>query len=190
MNAAGYSNAFGFFQVYYGTALQESPSHISWVGSIQAFMLLFVGAFSGRAVDAGCYHHVAGTGLVLQLAGVFMTSLVSKYWQLLVTQGICQGLGGGLVLTPIMAVVATYFSTKRAVAISGASSGSATGGVIFPLIAQQLPSSKTGHWVDNQDNGICILGKWDYCHQSGQNLNSFSNSGCISGIQFSQRRLV
>ncbi len=138
MNAAGYSNAFGFFQAYYGTALHESPSHISWVGSIQAFMLLFVGVFSGRAVDTGYYYHVAVTGLVLQLIGVFMTSLVSKYWQLLLTQGICQGLGGGLVLTPTMAVVATYFSTKRAVAMSGASSGSATGGVIFPLIAQQL----------------------------------------------------
>ena len=93
-------------------------------------MLLSVGAFSGRAADAGYYYHVATTGLVLQLVGVFMTSLVSRYWQLLLTQGICQGLGR------TMAIVATYFSTKRAVAIFGASSGSATGGVIFPLIAQ------------------------------------------------------
>ena len=138
MNTAGYSNAFGFFQAYYSTVLQESPSHISWVGSIQAFLVLFVGVFSGRAVNAGYYYHVAVTGLVLQLIGVFMTSLVSEYWQLLLAQGICQGLAGGLVLTPTMAVVATYFSSKRAVAMSGASSGSATGGVIFTLVAQQL----------------------------------------------------
>lgn len=65
-----------------------------------------------------------------------MTSLVSEYWQLMLAQGICQGLGSGLVLTPTTAVVATYFSKRRAVAMCGVSSESAIGGVIFPLIAR------------------------------------------------------
>ncbi|SLM39700.1 Major facilitator superfamily domain, general substrate transporter [Lasallia pustulata] len=34
--------------------------------------------------------------------------------------------------------MATYFSTKRSLAISCAASGAATGGVVFPIIAQQL----------------------------------------------------
>jgi len=156
VNAIGYTNTFGFFLSYYTTALHESPSNISWVGSVQSFILLFIGAFSGRAVDAGYYYQLAISGLILQLLGIFMTSLVSEYWQLMLAQGICQGLGSGLVLTPTMAVVATYFSKKRAVAMCGVSSGSATGGVIFPLIARQLLGRVGIGWTVRIFGFVCL----------------------------------
>ena len=137
-NCWGYINSFGLFQAYYTTALNETPSTVSWVGSIQIFLTLFIGTFSGRAMDAGYYRHVAWLGLFLQLLGVFLTSITSQYWQFVLAQGICQGLGNGLVFTPTMALVSTYFTTKSAVAIAGMSSGTATGGVVFPIIARQL----------------------------------------------------
>jgi hypothetical protein len=31
------------------------PSDISWIGSIQIFLLFFIGTFSGRATDAGYF---------------------------------------------------------------------------------------------------------------------------------------
>ena len=58
-------------------------------------------------MDAGYYRHVASAGLGLQVLGVFMTSLVTNYWQLLLAQGICQGLGNGLVFTLTVALVST-----------------------------------------------------------------------------------
>ena len=137
-NSWGYVNSFGLFQAYYTHSLGEPPSTISWVGGIQIFLMMFVGTFSGRALDAGYYYYVVIPGLALQIVGVFMTSLVSKYWQLLMAQGICQGIGSGLAFTPTMALVSTYFTTKRAIAVCGMSSGTATGGVIFPIIARQL----------------------------------------------------
>ena len=137
-NSWGYINSFSLFQAYYTTALNEAPSTISWIGSIQIFLTLFVGTFSGRALDAGYYRHVALVGLVLQVLGIFMTSLVTKYWHLLLAQGICQGLGSGLVFTPTVALVSTYFSKKRAVAVSCMTAGTATGGIVFPVIARQL----------------------------------------------------
>ena len=137
-NSWGYVNSFGLFQAYYTTSLRESQSTISWVGGTQIFLMMFIGTFSGRALDAGYYHAVAIPGLVLQLVGIFMTSLASEYWQLMLTQGICQGIGSGLVFTPTMALVSTYFTTKRAIAVCGMSSGTATGGVVFPIIARQL----------------------------------------------------
>lgn len=138
MNSYGYINSFGFFLSFYTTDLHESPSTVSWVGSIQAFIILFVAAWSGRAVDAGYFYYLVVTGLVLQLVGIFTTSFISEYWQLLLAQGICQGLGSGLMFTPVMVVVSSYFTTRRAVAMCGLSSGSAIGGVIYPLIARQL----------------------------------------------------
>ncbi|TVY80880.1 Aspyridones efflux protein apdF, partial [Lachnellula suecica] len=156
MSSTGYTNAFGFFLSYYTTALDESPSTISWVVSIQGFLIYFIAAFSGRAMDAGYYYHFAITGLILQLLGIFMTSLVSSYWQLMLAQGICQGLGSGLVITPTMAVVATYFSKKRALAMCGVSSGSATGGVIFPLIARQLLGRVGMGWTVRTFGFVCL----------------------------------
>ncbi|TVY88745.1 Fujikurins efflux protein, partial [Lachnellula willkommii] len=156
MSSTGYTNAFGFFLSYYTTALKESSSNISWVVSAQGFLIYFIGAFSGRAMDAGYYYHFTITGLILQLIGIFMTSLVSEYWQLMLAQGICQGLGSGLVITPTMAVVATYFSTKRAVAMCGVSSGSATGGIIFPLIARQLLGRIGIGWTVRIFGFVCL----------------------------------
>lgn len=67
-----------------------------------------------------------------------MTSLSTSYWQLFLAQGICTGLGNGLIFCPALSLLSTYFSTKRSLAIGIAAAGSATGGVVFPAIVQQL----------------------------------------------------
>ncbi|KAF3018954.1 hypothetical protein E8E14_011906 [Neopestalotiopsis sp. 37M] len=137
-NVWGYTNSFGIFQSYYASSLSLPPSTISWIGSIQVFCIFVMGTFSGRAFDAGYYLPLLITGSSLQLLGIFTTSVSSTYWQLFLAQGLCQGLGNGLIFAPTVAHVATYFSRKRSLAISTAASGAATGGVVFPLIAQQL----------------------------------------------------
>ncbi|KAI9748721.1 MAG: hypothetical protein M4579_007139 [Chaenotheca gracillima] len=137
-NTWGYINSFGVFQTYYITTLGHPPSDISWVGSVQIFLLFFIGTFSGRATDAGLFRHVLLLGSVLQLVGVFTTSLATKYWQLFLAQGLCTGIGNGLVFCPALSLLSTYFSKKRSLAMGIAASGSATGGLVFPAIVQQL----------------------------------------------------
>ena len=56
----------------------------------------------------------------------------------IIIQGICTGLGNGLIFCPALSLLSTYFSKKRSLAIGIAASGSATGGIIFPVIVQQL----------------------------------------------------
>jgi len=137
-NGWGYLTSFGLFQSYYMTTLNASTSSISWIGSVQIFLVYFVGSFSGRALDAGYYHTVIILGSSLQILGVFATSASTKYWQLFLAQGICQGLGDGLTFCPSVSLVATYFSKNRALAMAFTASGAASGGIIFPLIARQL----------------------------------------------------
>ena len=137
-NAWGNINSFGIFQSYYVTALDRPPSDISWVGSMQILLVFLIGAFSGRALDAGYYRATLFAGASLQLLGVFMTSLSTQYWQLFLAQGICQGLGDGLVFCPIISLISTYFSVRRSLALSLAACGGATGGMVFPAIVQQL----------------------------------------------------
>lgn len=137
-NTWGYINSFGVFQTYYTETLGRSPSDISWVGSIQIFLLFFIGTFSGRATDAGYFKVILTTGAVLELFCIFMTSLCTKYWQLFLAQGVGQGIGCGLMFCPTIALTPTYFSKNRSVAIGIVASGSATGGLVFPAVVMRL----------------------------------------------------
>lgn len=147
INSWGYLSSFGFFQSHYTTSLSASPSSISWIGSAQILLIFLVGAVSGRALDAGYFHVTLGLGCFLQVLGVFTTSVATQYWQLFLAQGVCKGLGDGLVFCPTVSLVATYFSTRRSLAMAVTASGAATGGIIFPVIAQQLLSRVGFGWT-------------------------------------------
>jgi MFS family permease len=137
-NTWGYIASFGVFQAYYQSTLGVSPSAISWVGSVQVFLIFFVGTFSGRALDAGFFRPVFYAGVLLQLLGVFMTSLSTRYWQLFLAQGVCTGLGSGLQFCPVMGLVATYFSSRRVFALAFCLVGSGTGGMLLPGLVKAL----------------------------------------------------
>ncbi|KEQ78397.1 MFS general substrate transporter [Aureobasidium pullulans EXF-150] len=136
-NTWGYISSFGVFETHYSSTLSLSSSAISWIGSIQTFLIFFVGVFSGRALDAGFFRLVFFLGAVLQLLGVFMTSLATSYWQLILAQGVCTGVGSGMMFCPSMGLVATYFSEHRVFVLAFCLLGSGTGGMIFPAIVRQ-----------------------------------------------------
>lgn len=138
LNTWGYINSFGVFQTYYVSDRGFPPSNVSWVGSIQIFLLFFIGTFSGRATDYGLFRVTVIAGSFFHLLGIFMTSISTKYWQLVLAQGICGGLGNGFVFCPSLAVLSTYFTKKRSLAIAIAASGSSTGGLIYPVMVQHL----------------------------------------------------
>lgn len=137
-NTWGYVNGFGVFQSYYTELLNRPPSDISWIGSVQIFLLFFIGTFSGRATDAGYFKLTWGTGAVVTMIGIFMTSLCTEYWQLFLAQGLCLGIGSGLMFCPTISLTATYFSRNRGLALAVGATGSATGGIIFPVTVQRL----------------------------------------------------
>jgi len=131
-------NSYGAFQTYYTLNLPEPPSTISWIGTVQNFLTFFVGAFSGRLLDAGLYVPCLIVGTTLQLLGIFLMSISHTFWQLMLTQGLLTGLGGGIFFTPSMGLMATYFSSHRSLALGVATTGNAVGGMMYPIIVQQL----------------------------------------------------
>ncbi len=137
-NSWGMLNSYGAFQTYYQSELGVSQSAISWVGSVQVFIVFVLGVFSGRAVDAGYFWQTFGTGCVLQIIGVFMTSISKTYWQVFLSQAICTGVGSGMTFCPALAVVTTYFSSRRIIALAITTTGGAIGGIVFPLMVEQL----------------------------------------------------
>ena len=134
----GFINSFGIFQTYYATILPESPSTISWIGSTQVFLLFLVGTITGRLTDAGYFRPVFLFGSTLQLIGIFSSSYATTYPQLLASQGLCMGLANGFLFCPCVTILTTYFLGRRSLAIGIAASGTATGGVLFPVLAREL----------------------------------------------------
>ncbi|KAL6705787.1 hypothetical protein ACN47E_006425 [Coniothyrium glycines] len=139
-NSWGIINTFGSYQAYYETNLlsDASPSAISWIGSIQAFLLLFVGALTGPIYDAGHFRALLIGGSFLLVLGQMMLSLCHSYYQVLLAQAICIGVGTGMLFIPSVAILSTYFSTRIGVAIGIAASGSSFGGVIYPIVFHKL----------------------------------------------------
>ncbi|KAI1764724.1 MFS general substrate transporter [Hypoxylon sp. FL1150] len=136
----GLVNTFGVYQTYYETDLLKTStsSEISWIGSLQGCLLMLGGLVSGPLFDAGYFHALTATGLFLVVFGLFMTSLCTAYYQVLLAQGICVGLGCGLLFLPSAAILSQYFARRRALALGVQSAGSPLGGILFPIIFTRL----------------------------------------------------
>lgn len=100
------------------------PSQISWIGSIQAFLLVFIGVLSGPLTDKGHFYILNVLGSFFVVFGLMMTSLCERYWEVMLAQGIAVGLGCGMLFVPSAAIIGQYFVQKRALASSLASIGS------------------------------------------------------------------
>jgi MFS family permease len=155
----GVINTFGVYQTYYeGHILTSStPSAISWIGSVQAFLLLLVGALTGPIYDAGYFRVLLITGSIAMPFGLFMLSLASEYYQVLLAQGFCVGLSAGLLFVPSVAILSTYFTTKLATATGIAAAGSSLGGVIYPIMFHRL-LPRIGFAWSTRVVGFIVLG--------------------------------
>lgn len=119
----------GVFQDFYTATYipHESSSNVSWIGSTQAFLLVFGCCVTGPLLDLGYLQPVILTGSFLVVFGMMMTSLSVEYWQLLLSQGIVIGIGYSCLFMPSIGVLPTYFSKKRALAMGIATTGTSIG---------------------------------------------------------------
>ncbi|KAK4941587.1 hypothetical protein LTR10_018464 [Elasticomyces elasticus] len=67
-----------------------------------------------------------------------LTSICTQYWQVILAQGLCVGVGMGCLFVPSVALLSTYFNTRVTIATGIAASGSGIGGVFFPIIFHRL----------------------------------------------------
>ncbi|KFA70780.1 hypothetical protein S40288_09367 [Stachybotrys chartarum IBT 40288] len=139
-NTWGLLNTFGIYQTYYeeGELFRTSSSNISWIGSIQGFLVLLGGVISGPLYDRGYLRALIATGSFCIVFGHMMLSLASEYWHIMLSQGICVGLGAGLIFTPSVSVLQGYFRKNIGLASGLAAAGSSLGGVIYPIVFYRL----------------------------------------------------
>ena len=100
--------------------------------------MFLLGMFGGRALDAGLFRPTIIIGIAFQIVGIFTMSFAKNYWQLLLTKGICTGVGGGIFFVPVMGLTSTYFAKRRGMALGIVTSGNSFGGIVYPIVVRQL----------------------------------------------------
>ncbi|KAI0902870.1 monocarboxylate permease-like protein, mch4 [Ustulina deusta] len=148
-NTWGLLSSFGVFQSYYesGKLFSASSSNISWIGSIQSFLPQLSGLVAGPLYDRGYLRTLLVTGIAFVLVGLFTLSASTQYYQVLLSQGVCIGIGAGLLFTPTVSLVPTYFSTHVGLAVGMISSGTSIGGVVYPSILSKLINQVGFPWA-------------------------------------------
>ncbi|GAA5964816.1 hypothetical protein JCM8115_000112 [Rhodotorula mucilaginosa] len=132
----GLSNSYGvFLQHYKQHQLKDyTNSDISWIGSLHLFLTFSSAFYSGILFDKGWFRYQLAIGSVGWLAGIFALSFAKTYWQILLAQSVCMGLSLGLMFSPCLSILGTYFRRKRAFIVGVAASGTAVGPVVVPAL--------------------------------------------------------
>lgn len=130
----GWITSIGVFQDYYEShqLSDYSSSTVSWITSLQACSMFIGAPVFGKVFDNYGPRWLLAGGTFFHVFGLMMASLSSKYYQFLLSQGLCSSLGAGAIFYAANNSASTWFYRRRAFALGILSSGSSLGGVIFP----------------------------------------------------------
>ncbi|KAJ5788452.1 hypothetical protein N7457_003442 [Penicillium paradoxum] len=148
-NVWGLNFSFGAFQSYYALTYipSSTSSDIAWIGTVQSWLLIVGGLLSGPLFDLGYNQSMLIIGSLVSVLGMMMLSLADKYYSIFLSQGVCMGLGFGLLYVPGIALVSRSFTKRRAIALGAATSGAPAGGIIYTIIFNELISKVGFPWT-------------------------------------------
>jgi predicted MFS family arabinose efflux permease len=119
---------------------------------------MLLGVLTGPVYDAGHMIPLLYVGSFLVVFGHMMLSLCHRFWQVLLAQSFCVGIGAGLLFVPSIAILSTYFTTKLPFAIGIAASGSSLGGVVYPILIRVLLSKVGFGWSVRIAGFVALFG--------------------------------
>ncbi|KAL8681288.1 MAG: hypothetical protein Q9186_002599 [Xanthomendoza sp. 1 TL-2023] len=145
----GWINCIGVFQAYYQTHQLSSfsPSTVAWIPSLTVFFMFAGGPIWGKLYDNYGPRYLLLAGSFLHVFGLMMASLCSDYYQFLLAQGVCSPIGASLIFYPAMSSTGTWFFKRRALAFGLVASGSSLGGVILPIMVDNIIARSGFPWA-------------------------------------------
>ncbi|CAI4215868.1 unnamed protein product [Parascedosporium putredinis] len=132
--------SIGAFQEFYQNNFLSnySPSTIAWIPSLQLFFQMGMGPIIGALYDNFGPRYLVIGGSFLHVFGLMMASLSTKYYQILLAQGVCSAIGVAAIFQPAINVIHGWFDKKRGAAFGIVATGSSIGGVVFPIMVSRL----------------------------------------------------
>lgn len=138
----GFPFAFGVFEKYYTTheLFASSAASIPAIGTTATGIMYFASPpFLYLMTRFPQYvRPMCATGLGLLLAGLIGASFANTVWQLILTQGVLYGLGGGLHYFPAIIYLDDWFVTRKGLAYGIMWAGTGTGGILVPIVMEAV----------------------------------------------------
>ncbi|KAI9676087.1 MAG: hypothetical protein M1817_000830 [Caeruleum heppii] len=155
----GFLNSYGTFQAFYqdhhlrGT----SPSAISWIGSLQLFLLFIGGIVIGPIFDAHGSKVLFWPGTVIYVLSMVLTSLATEYYQLMLAQGVMLGVGNAMLFYPTISAISQWFDRRRGYALGVVMAGSCLGGIVWPISIERMIATIGFPWAMRVSALVCLL---------------------------------
>ena len=167
MNVYGLVNAFGEFQHFYETKYLAtySSSTISWIGTVQGSLTLFIGAVSGPIFDAGYFMITLRCAALALVVSWMLLSVSDQYYQvrrrvmcmnsityantyqIMLTQGVLAGICVGLMEVPSIALIPDYFRKRLGLALGLGICGAPAGGLIYSAVFRAVLTAAGFGWA-------------------------------------------
>ncbi|EME83307.1 uncharacterized protein MYCFIDRAFT_203584 [Pseudocercospora fijiensis CIRAD86] len=157
--ALGIMNTIGVYQSYLAENQLRAytESTIGWIISIYVFLAFGAGLIIGPVFDQYGPRWLVFAGGILIVLSTFLLGVCTAYWHFVLVFGILGGLGTALIFTPGFAAIGHFFYVKRGTATGLAAAGGSLGGVIFPLMLQNLFPKVGWGWATRVQAFIFLL---------------------------------
>ncbi|KAH9924765.1 major facilitator superfamily domain-containing protein [Fomitopsis serialis] len=160
--AFGTGNVWGIYQDAYTTRsdsrfLDVSLFKIGFVGGTAVGFGFAVGPFGNILVAKFGIRAPILLGVLMMTVALMLASIATKYWELLLSQGIMFGIGSSLAYIPAIGLPSQWFDKRRGLATGIASSGSGIGAVILSPIVQTAIDNLGIPWALRIVGFLCFV---------------------------------
>ncbi|KAK8002251.1 hypothetical protein PG989_001233 [Apiospora arundinis] len=159
LSVFGLINSAAVFESYFSENQLKGydPSAIGWIFSVYLFIVFFAGMQAGPIFDRHGPRALVAVGSLLTIASQMLLGLCTSYYQIMLTYSVLAGIGGALLNVPAYGAIAHFFEARRGFATGIAATAGSVGGIVFPLLMQNL-LPKVGFAWTTRIIGFILLG--------------------------------
>ncbi len=143
----GFLGSFGVWRSVYVDKYGVSESTASWCGSVQQAIMLASNLIGGPLLDQFGPKPLLLAFSVLFAFSCMMISLTTQFWQVMLAQAIVQGIAMSISFGPPMTATILWWKKKSPPAVACTVAGSSIGGVIWPIMIDNLLKSVGFAWT-------------------------------------------
>lgn len=148
-NMLGVTYCFGVYQAEYllNVFPNESADIISLIGSTCTALTLASGVFAGRLVEVYGVKAVTIVGSIIFSGSLVAAGFCRTVPTLIVTQGILNGIGAGMLFIPGTSAIVPWFLKKRSLVLGISSAGAGVGGICWSFLSRALIARHSYQWA-------------------------------------------
>lgn len=182
----GLNSSYGVFLAYYianNTFAGSTRLDYAFVGGLSISQAMLVSPFATSCIRWFGTRNTLFTGVFFETLSFIGASFATKFWHILLAQGICFGWGMGFLFTASVGIVPQWFYRRRSLANGIGTAGSGFGGMVYSLAANAMLQRLGLPWafrilgiVSFVVNFICSILLKDRNKHVSASLNAFDVS--------------